>query len=140
MNDAARAKRILEESRTIAVLGIHDELARPAAYVPAYLADAGYEVLGVNPALVGRSVLGRPVVATLAELATPLDLVDVFRRAELLPGHVEDLVAARPKVVWFQLGIRNDEVARQLERHGIEVIQDRCTLADHQAFGLGRRR
>lgn len=140
MNDAARAKRILQESRTIAVLGIHDEPARPAAYVPAYLAEVGYQVLGVNPALVGRSVLGRPVVATLAELDQPIDMVDVFRRAELLPGHLDELVAARPKVVWLQLGIRNDEVARQLERHGIEVIQDRCTLADHQAFGLGRQR
>lgn len=140
MNDAARAKRILQESRTIAVLGIHDEPARPAAYVPAYLAEVGYQVLGVNPALVGRSVLGRPVVATLTELEQPIDMVDVFRRAEALPGHLEELVAARPKVVWLQLGIRNDEVARQLERHGIEVIQDRCTLADHQAFGLGRQR
>lgn len=140
MNDAARAKRILQDSRTIAVLGIHDELARPAAYVPAYLAEVGYQVFGVNPALAGRSVLGHPVASTLAELQVPIDLVDVFRRAEALPGHVEELVAAKPKVVWLQLGIRNDEVARQLERHGIEVIQDRCTLADHKAFGLGRQR
>ncbi len=140
MNDDARAKRILQDSRTIAVLGIHDELARPAAYVPAYLANVGYQVFGVNPALVGRYVLGNPVVSSLADLHVPIDMVDVFRRADALPGHVDELIAAKPKVVWLQLGIRNDEVARQLERHGIEVIQDRCTLADHKAFGLGHQR
>lgn len=139
MDDAARARRILQDSRTIAVLGIHDDLARPAAYVPEYLAQVGYRVLGVNPALVGRSILGRPVVATLAELGEPIDVVDVFRRAEAIPPHLDDLLAARPKVVWLQLGIRNDEVARELERHGIEVVQDRCTLADHRRFGLAPR-
>ncbi len=139
MDDAARARRILESCRTIAVLGIHDDLARPAAYVPEYLAQVGYRVLGVNPALAGRVVLGHRVVATLAELAEPVDMVDVFRRAEAIPPHVDDILAARPKVVWLQLGIRNDEVARQLESHGIEVIQDRCTLADHRRFGLPPR-
>ena len=139
MDDAARARRILQESHTIAVLGIHDDPARPAAYVPEYLAQVGYRVLGVNPALVGRNVLGRPVVATLAELGEPIDVVDVFRRAEAIAPHLDDLLAVRPKVVWLQLGIRNDEVARVLENHGIEVIQDRCTLADHRRFGLPSR-
>jgi uncharacterized protein len=139
MNDQERARRILEQARTIAVLGIHHESARPAAYVPQYLAEVGYRVLGVNAALVGRNLLGRAVVATVAELGERVDVVDVFRRAEAIGAHLEDLLAARPKAVWFQLGIRNDEAAAVLEKHGIEVIQDRCTLADHKRFGLPAR-
>jgi uncharacterized protein len=134
-----RARQILETSHTIAVLGAHDEPSRPAAYVPEYLAEVGYRVLPVNPSLVGRTLFGHRVVATVAELGEPLDLVDVFRRPAALPAHVDDLLLARPKVVWFQLGIRNDAVAKLLERHGIEVIQDRCTLADHRRFGIPRR-
>jgi predicted CoA-binding protein len=147
MDEQARARRALETSRTIAVLGIHDDLSRPAAYVPEYLAAVGYRVLGVNPMLVGRSVLGHPVVATLAELTElteltelsgPIDMVDVFRRPAAIPSHLDDILAAKPKLVWFQLGIRNDAAAEILESHGIEVIQDRCTYADHRRFGLPR--
>lgn len=139
MDDESHARRILEQARTIAVLGIHHDLERPAAYVPAYLAEVGYRVLGVNPALVGRELLGHRVVASLAELGEPIDVVDVFRRAELVPGHLDDLLAANPKVVWLQLGIRNDEVAAALRARGVEVIQDRCMLADHKRFGIPPR-
>ena len=74
-----------------------------------------------------------------AELATPIDLVDVFRRSELLPGHVEDILAMspRPRIVWFQLGIKHDDCAKILEAAGIVVVQNRCTLADHQRLGMG---
>lgn len=136
MDEPARARRALEISRTIAVLGIHDDLARPAAYVPEYLAEVGYRVLGVNPTLAGKEVLGRRVASTLVELGEPIDLVDVFRRPAAIPAHLDDLLAVKPKVVWFQLGIRNDDAAAVLERAGIEVIQDRCTYADHRRFGL----
>lgn len=136
MDESARARRALETSRTIAVLGIHDDLSRPAAYVPEYLAKVGYRVLGVNPTLAGRELFGHRVVATLAELGEPIDMVDVFRRPAAIPAHLDDLLAAKPKLVWFQLGIRNDQAAAVLERAGIEVIQDRCTYADHRRFGL----
>ncbi len=139
MDESSRARRALETSRTIAVLGIHDDLSRPAAYVPEYLAEVGYRVLGVNPMLAGKTVLGRPVVSTLAELGEPIDMVDVFRRPEAIPPHVDDILAVKPKIVWLQQGIRNDEVAKVLEAAGIEVIQDRCTLADHRRFGLPRK-
>ena len=107
--------------------------------MPEYLFDAGYRVIGVNPRLAGEVLFSQPVRATLAEIGEPIDLVDVFRRAEDIPAHVPDILAMRPlpKVVWFQLGIRNDAAARQLEAAGITVIQDRCTLADHQRMGLG---
>lgn len=137
--DDDRLRAILSSSPTIAVLGIHRAPDKAAFYVPEYLHDEGYRILGVNPTLVGEVLFSQPVRATLAELAEPVDLVDVFRRAEQIPAHLPDILAMnpRPKVVWFQQGIRNDAAAAQLEAAGITVIQDRCTLADHQRLGLG---
>ncbi len=133
-----RLREILTESPTIAVLGIHTEPEKAAFYVPEYLHDEGYRILGVNPVFVGKTLFDQPVRGTLAEIREPVDLVDVFRRPELIPGHVEDILAMepRPKYVWFQLGIVNHEAARLLEDAGITVIQNRCTLADHQRLGL----
>lgn len=123
----------------MAVLGAHDEQHRPAFYVPEYLASQGYRILPVNPHLVGRQLFGEPVRATLAELDEPVDLVDIFRRSQWLPNHVADILAMSPppRWVWFQLGIRNDRVAQTLTAAGIEVVQDRCTLADHKRFAVG---
>jgi predicted CoA-binding protein len=131
---------LLRQARTIAVLGAHPESSRPAHYVPEYLFDVGYRVLPVNPRFVGHVLFGAAVRATLAELGEPIDIVDVFRPAEALPLHVADVLAMgpAPRAVWFQQGIRNDAVARQLITRGIEVVQDRCTLADHRRFGLPR--
>ena len=135
--------RILRESRVVAVLGAHHEPHRAAFYVPEYLASAGYTVLPVNPGLVGQTLWGRPVVARLTDLdgfEPRVDLVDVFRRADTLPGHLDEILAMtpRPPVVWLQSGIRNDPFAATLTAAGIEVVQDRCTLAEHRARGLGR--
>jgi uncharacterized protein len=141
--DALRS--ILEQTRTIVVLGAHWEPARPACYVPLYLNDAGYRVLPVNPAGVGRALFDgtrrREFVASLAQIDEPVDMLDVFRRAELLPQHVDEILAMphRPKVVWFQLGIRNDAVATTLSAAGIVVVQDRCTLAEHRRLGISPR-
>ena len=80
-----------------------------------------------------------PVRATLAELGEPVDIVDVFRRPDLLPGHLADVLAMapRPRLVWLQLGIRNDAFARAVQDAGSDVVQDRCTLADHRGIRLG---
>ena len=136
----AQLREILTSSPTIAVLGVHNEPEKAAFYVPEYLHDEGYRIIGVNPRFRGEELFGEQVHDTLAEIGEPVDLVDVFRRAELIPQHVEDILAMqpRPKVVWFQLGIKNDEVARILEAAGITVVQNRCTLADHQRLGLGQ--
>ncbi|HUJ62057.1 MAG TPA: CoA-binding protein [Kofleriaceae bacterium] len=138
INDA-RLREILAGSPTIAVLGIHREPEKAAFYVPEYLHDEGYRVIGVNPSFVEETLFGERVRATLKEIAEPIDLVDVFRRAEDIPAHLDDILAMqpKPKVVWFQLGIKNDEAAKRLEAAGIEVVQNRCTLADHQRLGLG---
>lgn len=132
-------RQILTTSPTIAVLGLHLEPERAAFYVPEYLYDEGYRIIGVNPRLDGKELFGEKIRKTLAEISEPVDLVDVFRRAELIPQHLEDILAMRPrpKVVWFQLGIKNEDAAKALEAVGIVVVQNRCTLADHQRLGLG---
>jgi predicted CoA-binding protein len=139
--DDATLIRIFAATRTIAVLGANDDPSKPAFYVPQYLHRMGYRVLGINPKLAGQPLHGAPVVATLAELGEAVDMVDVFRRPELLPAHLPELLAMRPRpaVVWLQLGIRHDGVAQQLRAAGIEVVQDRCTLADHRRLGLPPR-
>jgi predicted CoA-binding protein len=138
INDT-RLREILTTSPTIAVLGAHSEPEKAAFYVPEYLHEEGYRILSVNPQLHGEELFGEPVHKTLAEIREPVDLVDVFRRSELIPAHVEDILAMspRPKVVWFQLGIKNEDAAHILEAAGITVVQNRCTLADHQRLGLG---
>lgn len=135
----AQLREILTTSPTIAVLGVHHEPEKAAYYVPEYLHDEGYRIIGVNPQFHGKQLFGEPVRNTLAEIGEPVDLVDVFRRAELIPDHIEDILAMnpRPRVVWFQLGIKNEDAARILEAAGITVVQNRCTLADHQRLGLG---
>jgi uncharacterized protein len=132
-------REILMSARTVAVLGAHIQPVRPAYYVPAYLAEHGYQIWPVNPRFAGQELFGRTTVARLAELVPPIDMVDIFRPAHALPAHVPDILAMNPlpTTVWFQLGIRNDGVARELRQAGIQVVQDRCTLADHRALGLG---
>ncbi len=127
-------KRVLKESKHIAVLGGHPKESKAAHYVPRYLKLNDYEIHPVNPVYEGDVLFETETLGSLNKLEQPIDVVDVFRRSEHLPSHVEDILAMQPlpKVVWFQLGIRNDEVAEQLSAAGIDVIQDRCMLADHQ--------
>jgi hypothetical protein len=134
VSDDATLGRILNAARTIAVLGVKAQAHEPAQYVPAYLAARGYRIVPVNPTLTGRSLFGLPVVATLADLTEPVDVVEVFRRPEFLPGHAREVLAMtrRPHVVWFQLGIRHDGAAEMLARAGIQVVQDRCMMPEHR--------
>jgi uncharacterized protein len=128
---------ILRTSKRIAVLGIKPEskAGQPAYYVPRYLRDVGYEVIPVPvyyPEI--REILGRPVYRELVSVPGAVDMVNVFRRAHDIPPHVDDILAKKPRAVWFQLGIRNDEAAERLARSGILVVQNRCSMVDHQRF------
>jgi len=135
---AEDVRDVLTTCRTVAVLGASDGPDRPAFYVPQYLHDQGYDVYGVSPRITGAVLWGHPVVARLADVPVPIDLVDVFRRSDDVPGHLDELLALspRPKVVWLQQGIRHDAVADALRAVGIRVVQDRCTYADHRRLGL----
>lgn len=137
ITDLADVRDILTESRRVVVLGIKPEsrAGQPSHDVPRYLQVHGYEMIPAPtyyPEI--TEILGQPVVRDLTTIEAPVDVVDVFRRAEDIDAHVEDLLALRPKVVWFQLGIRNDAAAERLARAGIRVVQDRCMLADHKAL------
>lgn len=134
----ADVEPILRSARTIALLGANPLQDRPAYYVPAYLHARGYAIYPVHTAHVGKELFGRSVTATLAEIGVPIDIVDVFRRSEAIEAHLPDILAMvpLPKVVWFQQGIVNQVAAAILTAHGITVVQDRCTLADHRALGL----
>lgn len=126
---------ICRDARRVAVLGIKPEshASAPAHYVPAYLVEAGLEVIPVPVYYPGvTTILGAPVFRTVAAVPGPIDIVDVFRRSGDVAPHVEDLIAAHPKVVWLQLGIRHDPSAERLARAGIRVVQDRCLLVDHR--------
>jgi predicted CoA-binding protein len=135
VTDGAEISRIVRECRRIAVLGIKPEsrAGAPAHYVPAYMLRQGYDILPVPvyyPEVV--EILGRPVHRSLRDAPGPIDMVDVFRRPRDIPPHVPDILAARPRVVWLQLGIVHDEVAETLARAGVQVVQDRCLLVEHR--------
>jgi predicted CoA-binding protein len=134
----AEIRDLLRAVHCIAVLGMKDEPAADAFRVPAYLQRQGYRIRPVNPKL--NTVLEEPAVASLAELAETPDLIDVFRAAAHVPGHVEEILAMHPlpRVVWLQLGIRHDEAAARLDAAGIRVVQDRCLMVEHRRL-LGAR-
>ena len=129
---------ILRSAHVVAVLGAHSEAGRPAFYVPDYMHSMGARILPVNPLLAGQVLWGETVRSRLAELQQRIDVVDVFRRSEALPDHLDDLLAMSPlpRVVWLQSGIRNDAVASRLSAAGVQVVQDRCMLAEHRARRL----
>jgi len=135
----------LAAAETIAVLGAHHETQRPAFYVPAYLYRMYYRVLPVNPRLAGTTLFGETVTASLAELPAPCDLVDIFRTPSALPGHFEEILALGPeargraRVIWLQLGIVHRVFRDALVHAGFDVVEDRCTLADHRLFELPKK-
>jgi predicted CoA-binding protein len=131
-------REVLETAKTVAVVGVSAAPEKPAHYVPEYLHRHGYRIIPVNASMAGQTVFGEIVRSSLAEIAQPVDVVDMFRRAEHLGGHLEDILAMnpKPKLVWLQLGIRNDDFTQKLLEAGIEVVQDRCMLADHRNLRL----
>jgi uncharacterized protein len=134
-DDEERVAELLRSARRVAVLGIKTEAQawQPAFYVAQYLASAGIEVIPV-PVYFPKvtHILGKQVYRRVRDVPGKIDIVDVFRRSNDVPMHLDDLLAARPRAVWMQSGIRNDEVARKLAEAGIIVVQDRCLMVDHR--------
>lgn len=139
LEDRDAIQDLIRRTRRIAVLGIKTERQanQPAFNVPAYLADAGFDIVPVPvyyPDV--TEILGRPVYRRLADIPGAIDLVDVFRRPHDIPPHLPDLLEKRPIAVWFQLGIRNDAAAEELATAGILVVQDHCLMVEHRRLGL----
>ena len=137
LESSADVRALLARTRRIAVLGIKTpDTGAPAYYVAEYAQQAGYEIVPVPvyyPEV--TELLGEPVHRTLGAIPGGVDMVNVFRRPKDIPAHVDDILAARPRSVWFQLGIRHDAVAEQLARAGIDVVQDRCLLVELRHMG-----
>ena len=135
IRDESGMRELLKNTRTIAVLGIKTEAqaGQPAFYVAKYLQDAGLEVIPVPvyyPDV--QQILGRPVYRKVADIPFDVDMVNVFRRSQDVLPHVDDIIAKKPKSVWMQLGIQNDEAARRFAEAGIKVVQNRCLMVDHR--------
>jgi predicted CoA-binding protein len=133
IEDTDGIETILRATKTIAVLGIKPESRadQPAYYVPEHMAASGYDIIPVPvyyPEV--TEILGKKVYRKLTEIGRPIDMVNVFRRPRDIPPHIDEIIAVKPKSVWFQLGIRNDEAARRLAEAGIKVVQDRCLMVE----------
>ena len=135
LTSSAEIRNLLNETRTIAVLGIKTEAQarQPAFYVPSYLQSAGFQIIPVPVYYPGATrILGQQVFRRLVDIPMDVDLVNVFRRSQEVPPHVADILGKMPKAVWLQSGIRNDAVAEALAKAGIKVVQDRCLMVDHR--------
>ena len=130
-------RALLESTKRIAVLGIKTEdSGQPAYYVPEYAQRSGYEVVPVPVYYPDcTEILGEKVYRKVNDIPGDVDMVDVFRRPKDIPAHVDDIIAKKPKSVWFQLGIRNDEAAEKLAKAGIDVVQDRCLMVELRHIG-----
>ncbi len=138
IRDEEGIREVVRTSKRVAVLGIKTEQqsGQPAFYVPQYLAQAGVDVVPVPVYYPDVThILGRPVFRRLVDIPGEVDLVDVFRRPQDIDQHLEDILAKKPRAVWFQSGIRNDAAAERLAKAGIQVVQDRCLMVDHRRYG-----
>ncbi len=134
---------LLTRTHRIAVLGIKPETRadRPAFFVPEYVQRAGFDIVPVPVYYPDVThILGCPVYRRLVDVPEPIDLVDVFRRPQHIPAHLDDILAAAPRAVWFQSGIRHDAVAARLANAGIDVVQDRCLMVELSRRGIADRR
>ena len=121
-------RKILNETKTIAMVGASANESRPSYFAFKYLLGRGYRMFPINPGLAGQELLGQRVYASLAEIGEPLDMVDIFRSSEAAAAVTDDALALTPlpKVIWMQLGVRNAEAAAKAEAAGCTVIMNRC--------------
>jgi hypothetical protein len=128
---------LLENVRTIAVVGASDRPERDSYHVMRFLIDRGYDVIPVNPTISGE-IHGRPVRGGLAEIDGPVDLVDIFRRSDAVDPIVDEAIAIGARAVWMQLGVVNHAAARRAEAAGLKVVMDRCPKQEIPRLGLAR--
>jgi len=129
LSNDTELRKLLSEARVIAVVGHSDKVYRTSYRIGNYLRRAGYAVYPVNPTI--SEVDGQRVYASLAEVPEPIDIVNVFRRAEFLHEVVEDAIAVKAKAIWAQLGVVGAAAARRAEEAGLQMVMDRCIMVDH---------
>jgi predicted CoA-binding protein len=129
-------KALLEETRTIAMVGASDRPDRPSYGVMAYLQRRGYRVIPVNPQITGEHIHGEFVFRELSQIGEPIDLVDIFRRPIAAGEAVDEAIAAGAKAVWLQLGVINEEAAARAEAAGLKVVMNRCPAIEIPRLGV----
>lgn len=130
-------RQIYEQARVIAVVGLKDDPSSASYDVARYLQQQGYQIVPVNPR--ATSVLDQPAYPNLAAIPFPVDVVDIFRRSEAVAPHVEEAITKGARVVWMQLGIRNEAAARQALQAGLEVVMDHCMKQEHRRLMQNNR-
>jgi uncharacterized protein len=131
-------KQLLEQTRTIALVGASDRPDRPSYGVMAYLQSRGYRVIPVNPQITGEHIHGEFVFRELAQIGEPIDMVDIFRRPIAAGEAVDEAIAAGAKSVWLQIGVINEEAAARAEAAGLKVVMDRCPKIDIPRLGVAK--
>jgi predicted CoA-binding protein len=131
-----KIRDILENVRTVALVGASANPARPSHGVMRGMQRLGYSVIPVNPGLAGQILNGEQVYATLSDIGRPVDMVDIFRRSELVAPVVDEAIAIGAKVIWMQLDVRDDLAASRAEAAGLEVVMDRCPMIEIPRLGL----
>jgi uncharacterized protein len=132
-------RSLLETTRTIALVGASPNPERASHGVMAFLLSQGYRVIPVKPALGGQEILGQPVVDRLADVAEPIDLVDIFRNSEAAGDVVDEAIAIGARAVWMQLGVINDAAAARAEAAGLQVVMNRCPKIEFARLAIRRR-
>jgi predicted CoA-binding protein len=120
---------ILKEAKTIAVVGISNKPGRDSGRIALFLKNRGYNIIGVNP--VQKDFEGIKIYQKLTDIEQDIDIVDVFRNSNSIPDLIPDVLIKKPKVLWLQLGIRNDEAVKPAEEEGIQVIKDKCIAIEY---------
>lgn len=134
MASIATLRRILQDNRTVAVVGLSPEGHRPSYFTAKYLLDHGYHVIPVNPGQ--EMILGQPCYPSLLEIPVPVDVVNLFRKPQYVPPLVDQAIRIGAKVVWMQLGIVHDQAAAKAREAGLEVVMDRCMKIEYaRLFG-----
>jgi predicted CoA-binding protein len=131
-------KALLEETRTIAMIGASDRPDRPSYGVMAFLQSRGYRVIPVNPQITGEHIHGEFVFRELSQIGEPIDMVDIFRRSMAAGEAVDEAIAAGAKSVWLQIGVINEEAAARAEAAGLKVVMDRCPKIEIPRLGVAR--
>jgi hypothetical protein len=127
---------IFARVKTIAMVGASPRPDRPSNRVMAFLQRKGFRVIPVNPQAAGQTIHGEKVIASLNDIGEPIDMVDIFRRSSEVAPVVDDAIAKRAKIVWMQLGVRDDKAAAKAEAAGIDVVMDRCPAIEMPRLGL----
>ena len=122
---------VLKDAKTVAMVGASANWNRPSFFTMKYMQQKGFRVIPVNPGVAGQEILGETVMASLEEIDVPVDMVDIFRNSEAAGPITDDAIKAGAKVVWMQLGVRNDDAAKRAEDAGLRVVMNRCPKIEY---------